>query len=136
MSRTGSKHTRNQGTILVIETEMNVRNLIRLTLTKAGYEVLEAPEGAGAIELLASEDQKSRADAIICDIRMPRVNGLEPVSQLCRCFPSSTVMVLTGYPDTRLAISLLKQGVLYIPKPLDTDKLLTFVGRAMERRRS
>jgi len=119
---------------LVVDDEKNIRKLIRLTLMKAGYDVLEAADGTEAVKLLNSEDRAAGIDAIICDIRMPKVNGTEAISYFCQQFPSIPIMALTGFPDTRLAISLLKQGVLYIPKPVDGDKLLTFVCGAMERR--
>jgi two-component system, chemotaxis family, chemotaxis protein CheY len=123
-----------QGRVLVVDDEPQIRKLIRLTLAKAGYAVVEAADGAEAIDLMTSRKDSAMFDVVICDIRMPKVNGSEAVSYLRRQFPSVIVMVLTGFPDTKMAISLLKQGIIYIPKPVDGEKLLGFVARAMERR--
>lgn len=131
---TWTEPRKNLGCVLVIDHEENVRKLIRLTLMKGGYDVMEAADGAEAVELLTSEDPAVAVDAIICDIRLPKVNGAEAVSYFCQQFPFVPMMAITGFPDIRLAISLLKQGALYIPKPIDGDKLLTYVARAMERR--
>jgi two-component system chemotaxis response regulator CheY len=123
-----------KGRVLVVDDEPQIRKLIRLTLTKAGYAVVEAADGAKAIELMDSGKESLMFDVVICDIRMPKVNGSEAVSYLCQQFPSVVVMVLTGLPDTKMAISLLKQGVIYVPKPVDGENLLRFMARAMERR--
>ena len=131
----GSAAYERQGRVLVVDDEPQIRKLIRLTLTKAGYAVVEAADGAQAIELMECRGDAAEFDVVICDIRMPEVNGTETVSYFRRQFPSIIVMVLTGFPDTKMAISLLKQGVIYIPKPIDGEKLLGFVARAMERRR-
>jgi two-component system chemotaxis response regulator CheY len=122
-----------RGRVLVVDDEPQIRKLIRLTLTKAGYAVVEAADGAEAIEMMDS-GKESLFDVVICDIRMPNVNGTETVSYLCQQFSSVVVMVLTGFPDTKMAIHLLKQGVIYIPKPIDGENLLRLMARAMERR--
>jgi two-component system chemotaxis response regulator CheY len=74
-------------------------------------------------------------DVVICDIRMPKINGLEAITYFRRQYPSVPVIVLTGYPDIQLATDLLKQGVVdYLVKPVERDKLVACVERAMERR--
>lgn len=65
---------------------------------------------------------------ILCDIRMPKVNGIEVIDYLKREAPGIPIIVLTGYPDTELAVSLLKKGVKdYLVKPIDKAKLLEAV---------
>jgi two-component system, chemotaxis family, chemotaxis protein CheY len=62
---------------------------------------------------------------IICDIRMPKVNGVEAIDFLKENSPSIPIMVVTGYPDSKLAVSLLKKGVKdYLVKPVEKEKLL------------
>lgn len=62
---------------------------------------------------------------IICDIRMPKVNGVEAIDFLKENSPSIPIMVVTGYPDSELAVSLLKKGVKdYLVKPVEKEKLL------------
>jgi two-component system chemotaxis response regulator CheY len=65
---------------------------------------------------------------IICDIRMPKVNGIEAIDYLKQNAPSIPVIVVTGYPDSDLAVSLLKKGVKdYMVKPIEKVKLLAKV---------
>jgi YesN/AraC family two-component response regulator len=74
-------------------------------------------------------------DAIICDIRMPKVNGVEAIDFFQQQHPSVPIIVLTGYPDQKLAHELLSRGVYdYQVKPTDKDKLLESVAGAMGRR--
>jgi two-component system, chemotaxis family, chemotaxis protein CheY len=62
---------------------------------------------------------------IICDIRMPKVNGVEAIDFLKENSTSIPIMVVTGYPDSELAVSLLKKGVKdYLVKPVENEKLL------------
>lgn len=126
---------RSMGRVLVVDDEENVRKLMRLTLTKAGYEVIDAKDGAEAIEALNSGENPLLVDVIICDIRMPKINGVEAISYFRSQYPSVPIIVQTGFPDLNLATSLLKQGVSdYLVKPVDNDKLLAAVAKAVDER--
>jgi len=61
-----------QGRVLVVDDEEHARKTVRMTLEKAGYEVLEADDGGKAITVLNAGDNPLMVDIIICDIRMPR----------------------------------------------------------------
>jgi two-component system chemotaxis response regulator CheY len=130
-----TKDTAGKGRVLVVDDEKTIRDLLRMTLTKAGYEVVEAEDGAKAIEILRQDDNPLMVDVITCDIRMPKMNGVEAIAFFQREFPSIPVVVITGFPETELAVSLLKQGVSdYVPKPVESQKLLAVVAKAMEHR--
>ncbi len=130
-----TKDTPGKGRILIVDDEKNIRDLIRMTLTKAGYDVLEAEDGAKAVEILRKDDNPLMVDVITCDIRMPKVNGIEAIAFFRKEFPSIPVVVITGFPETEMAVSLLKQGVSdYVPKPVESQKLLAVVAKAMEQR--
>jgi two-component system chemotaxis response regulator CheY len=76
-------------------------------------------------------------DVILCDIRMPKVNGIEAIAFFQKEFPSVPIVVITGFPDTEMAVGLMKQGVLdYVPKPILNEKLLDVVDKAMAKRTS
>lgn len=126
-----SAHGR-QGRILVVDDEREVRKPLALNLLKAGYEVVEAEDGQQAIELLNQGDNPLMVDTILCDIRMPRVNGSDAIVYFRTQYPSVPVVVLTGYPDVELAVSLMKQGVLdYLVKPISKDELLTVIKKSV-----
>lgn len=130
-----TKDTAGKGRVLVVDDEKNIRDLLRMTLTKAGYEVLEAEDGAKAVEILRQDDNPLMVDVITCDIRMPKMNGVEAIAFFRKEFPSVPVVVITGFPETELAVSLMKQGVSdYVPKPVESQKLLAVVAKAMEHR--
>ena len=131
-------HTKDSpglGRVMVVDDEENIRKIVRMTLTKTGYDVVEAEDGEQAVKVLKSNDNPLMVDVIICDIRMPKVNGVEAIQYFRSQFPSIPVIVLTGYPDTDLAVSLLKQGVVdYVTKPVEGDKLAAVVANAMKQR--
>ena len=116
------------GKIMVVDDEEDVRETIRLQLESANYNVIEAENGEEAIRLLKSEDNLTNCGAILCDIRMPKVNGIEYIDYLKQQAPGIPVVVITGYPDTELAVGLLNKGVKdYLVKPVDSEKLLNIV---------
>lgn len=122
-----------EGRILLVDDESDIRKPISLTLQKAGFEVVEANNGEEAIRLLNAGDNPLMVDAIICDIRMPRVNGSEAIAYFRSQYPTVPVLVLTGYPDIELAVSFLKQGVVdYLVKPVPREELLGVVRKAVD----
>ncbi len=124
------------GRVLVVDDEESIRSLLRVMLTQAGYDVEEAEDGGKAVEILNSGDNPLMVDVIICDIRMPRINGVEAITYFRAQYPSLPVIVLTGYHDEELAFSLLKQGVVeHIEKPAERDRILSSVAQAIAHRR-
>jgi len=130
-----TKDTPGMGRILVVDDEEIVRKVLKLTLTEAGYDVVLAEHGGKGIEAIGSDDNAFMVDVIICDIRMPKINGLEAIAFFRQQYPSVPIIVLTGFPDTKMATDLFSQGVFdYLVKPMDKDKLLAAVQAAMARR--
>jgi len=121
------------GRVLVVDDEPSIRKLVNLSLTKAGYEVVEAEDGEQAIKVLNSDDNPLMVDTILCDIRMPKVNGIEAIAYFRAQYPTVPIVVMTGYPDVDLAVSLMRQGVLdYLVKPVSKDELLTVITRSVD----
>lgn len=123
------------GRVLIVDDEANIRKIIRMALTKTGYDVVEAPDGEKAIEVLGADDNPLMVDLILCDLRMPYFNGMETIAYFRSRYPAVPVIVLTGYPDDRIAATLLRQGVAdYLVKPVPKVELLASVAAAMESR--
>ena len=121
-----------KGLIMVVDDEADVRDVIRLHLEGEGYNILEAGNGEEAIANLRDADHMVNTGLILCDIRMPKVNGIECIDFLKREAPGIPVVVVTGYPDTEMATSLLKNGVKdYLVKPVEKDKLLQTVKKVV-----
>jgi two-component system chemotaxis response regulator CheY len=120
-----------EGRVLVVDDEPEVRKPIIINLQQAGYEVVEAENGLQAIEALRG-DNGLMVDTILCDIRMPRMNGTEAIAYFRAEFPSVPVVVLTGYPDVERAVWFLKQGVVdYLVKPVSKHQLLAAIKQAV-----
>lgn len=121
-----------KGKILIIDDEAEVREVLRLHLESANYNVIEALDGEEAVNMMKSGSNLLQVGLIICDIRMPKVNGIEAIDYLKQNAPSIPVIVVTGYPDSDLAVSLLKKGVKdYMVKPIEKAKLLAKVEEAL-----
>lgn len=119
-----------KGTVLIVDDEPDIRASISITLTKAGYDVLEAEEGEQALEAL---DSGQKIDLILCDVYMPNVNGLEAVTCFRSLYQSIPVIVMTGKPDAQYAKRMFEQGVsVYLVKPLEQKALLAAVQKALQ----
>lgn len=121
-----------KGKVLIVDDEADVREVLRLHLESANLNVIEAENGEEAINLMKLGSNLLQVGLIICDIRMPKVNGVEAIEYLKENAPSIPIIVVTGYPDSELAVSLLKKGVKdYLVKPLEKEKLLAKVKEAL-----
>lgn len=121
-----------QGKILIVDDEKDVRDSLKLFLEPQGYNILEAENGEEAINTLKSEDHLISVGAILCDIRMPKVDGLECIEYFRKEAPGVPIIVITGFADTEMAVSLLKRGCKnYLVKPVEKDKLLDAVNKVV-----
>jgi len=91
-----TKDTPGMGRILVVDDEVSVRKVVRLTLMKAGYDVIDADDGSTGISMIGSDDNPLMLDVIVCDIRMPKINGLEAITFFRQQYSSVPIIVLTG----------------------------------------
>ena len=126
------------GRVLVVEDDDNVRNAVRLILAKAGYEVIEAADGEQAMRMIASGDNPTKVVAIICDLNMPKVSGIEAIRFFRSHFPSIPVIVLTVEEKAEETTTLLrKEGVVeYLVKPIAPELLTAAVLKATKERAS
>jgi DNA-binding NtrC family response regulator len=122
----------SEGRVLVIDDEADVRKSVRLILSKAGYDVIEAEDGEVGVQTVKSGENPLTLNAIICDLNMPKMSGMEAIPYFRSQFPSCPVIVLTGAGTVDRATTLFKQGVMeFLTKPIDKDKLLGAVKKAM-----
>ncbi|WNM59930.1 response regulator [Candidatus Nitrospira allomarina] len=126
---------KTNGLVLVVDDEPDVRKVVRMTLEKAGYDVIEAEDGEKAIQEVQKGENPLMLDVIISDIRMPKINGVEAINYFQQQYPRVPLIVLTGFPDMEMATGFLKQGIVdYLVKPVEKEKLLKSVATAMEKR--
>jgi DNA-binding NtrC family response regulator len=118
------------GKIMIVDDEQDVREAIKLQLAGKNLQILEAGDGAEAIAAIKSEDHMTNVGLILCDIRMPNVDGVECIDYLKAEAPGIPIVVITAFPDTELAVSLMKKGVKeYLVKPVDKEKLISVVDK-------
>ncbi|GJL62827.1 MAG: hypothetical protein NPIRA04_14810 [Nitrospirales bacterium] len=123
------------GRVMVVDDEADVRKVARMSLEKAGNQVIEAENGEQAIQQIKEGDNPIMLDVIVTDINMPKVNGLEAIHFFQKEWPHVPIIVMTGYPNLDNATELMKQGLVdYLTKPVDKEKLVASVEKAMNQR--
>src|SRR5207247_35631 len=124
--------TSRHGTILVVDGEEIMREILETLLTREGYDVRVASSGTEGLEM-------ARAlpfDAAIVDIMMPGLDGIATLDELKRIDEDLAVIIITAYASVESAISAMKSGAFdYITKPFKNDQVLVVTRNAMERRR-
>jgi len=118
--------------LLITDDHLIVREGLRLIMeTAEGIEVVgEAEDGAQAIATMKQEDHMTNVGLILCDIRMPNVDGVECVDYLKANAPGIPIVVITAFPDAELAASLMKKGIKeYLVKPVEKEKLIAVVDK-------
>jgi two-component system, NtrC family, response regulator AtoC len=116
--------------VLIIDDEPGLRQTVSLILGEEGFEVHAAADGeeglARALEL--------HPDVIFCDVRMPRMPGLEFLDRYRAGGGEALVIVMTAYGSTELALDAMKKGAYdYLPKPFSADELVLALRKANER---
>ena len=115
--------------ILVIDDERSIRSTLREILEYEGYEMDEAPDGPTALELAAAE----KYDVILCDIKLPQMDGIEVLDKLL-VMNDTPVVMISGHGNIETAVDALKKGAYdYISKPLDLNRLLVSIRNAIEK---
>ncbi len=125
-------HTINNKSVLIVDDEKNMRHMLKVMLGKVGYEVATASDGIKALEMLETRD----FDFVLCDIRMPKMDGMEFLKQAQEKFPEKTYIMMSAYGTIDTALEAMKQGAYdYISKPFKTDEVLLTLKKAEERER-
>jgi len=130
----------SKGRVLVVDDEAEVRRSVRLILSKAGYDVIEAEDGNAGVNALKSGDNPIAVDAIICDLDMPKMGGIEAIPNFLFGFPSCPIIILSGSDNLESASRLFQPGVMFkqgvrefLTKPIDPERLLGAVEKAISK---
>ena len=118
--------------ILIVEDEANIRRVLRKILVDVdnNINVSEAVDGVEAITMV---DEKSY-DLVLCDIKMPKKDGIEVLAHIQKVSPQSAVVMISGHGDLETAVMAMRMGAYdYISKPPDLNHLLQTVNAALQR---
>jgi two-component system, NtrC family, sensor kinase len=118
--------------ILCVDDEIAILKAMRRIFMDSGYEILTAASAGEGLDML-SDNQPIQV--VVSDYRMPGMNGVEFLQEVCRKFPDTVRIVLSGYADTASIVSAINEGEIYkfIPKPWNDDELKFAIKNAVER---
>ena len=115
--------------ILVVDDKEMMRDSVAATLSRKGHNVVAAATGEVALQKLA---QRS-FDAIITDLQMPEMDGLQLLQEIRRVDEQAPVVFMTAYGTVETAVAAMKKGAFdYITKPFSGDELLVAIERAVK----
>jgi len=119
------------GTILVIDDEPVLQDVLGSLLTGDGYEYLQATTAADGMQILREEE----VDVVLLDLMLPDRSGLDLLPDIKEFDPHLPVVVITAYSSVESAIEAMRRGAFhYVPKPFKNEEVLHLVRRAFERR--
>lgn len=116
--------------ILVVDDEKSIRNTLKEVLEYEKYQVELAEDGKKALELCGQNNY----DAVLCDIKMPGMDGIEVLEKLHEQSPDIPVIMISGHGTIDTAVEAIKKGAFdYIEKPPDMNRLLVSIRNALDR---
>lgn len=119
-------------TVLVVEDEEGLRCVIRRVLQDEGYTVLEAPNGARALQLL-SHGLHQDVGLVLTDLRMPVMDGRQLAAALARLHPTLPIVFMSGFTAQLMDMQLISPHMAFLPKPFRNDDLLATVRGQLKR---
>jgi two-component system nitrogen regulation response regulator NtrX len=118
--------------ILVVDDESDIRASLKMILEYEGMNFIEADSGPSAIARVEEEDP----DAVLLDIKMPRMDGLEVLGKLRKTRPGMPVVMISGHGTIATAVEATKLGAFdFMEKPLERERVLLVLRNALEKRR-
>ena len=116
--------------IIVIDDEKSIRSTLKDILEHEGFEVDVAPDGAEGLELI----QKNPYEAVLCDIKMPEMDGIEVLEKIQQTKSDLPVIMISGHGTIDTAVDAIKKGAFdFVEKPPDLNRLLITIRNAMDK---
>ena len=118
--------------ILVVDDEKAIRSALKDILSFEGFEVEEAVDGVEAIKKI----KENEYDCILCDIKMPKMDGVEVLEAVKKIKPEIPMVMISGHGDLETAVNTMRLGAFdYISKPPDLNRLLNTVRNALDKKK-
>lgn len=117
-------------TILIIDDERAIRNVLKDILSNEGFKVEEAADGEEGLKKF----QAGSFDVVLCDIKMPKLDGIEFLQKVMEAGTDTPVIMISGHGNIETAVDAVKKGAFdYISKPPDLNRLLITIRNAMDK---
>ena len=128
----GAEHTAHPvARVLIVDDEESIRRLVSKWTDISGYEVKAASSAEAALLMMHAWT----ADIVVCDIRMPRYSGVWLIEHLRQLYPTTAIIISTGYGEIDPGLKMRAKITGYLAKPYDRETLLASLERAMDSRR-
>jgi two-component system nitrogen regulation response regulator NtrX len=116
--------------VLVVDDDTGIRDALRMILEYEGYQVLTAADGKTALSSLDSE----RVDAVLLDIKMPGMDGLETLDRIAEREAAPPVLMISGHGDIATAVEATRRGAVdFLEKPPERERILVSLANALSR---
>ena len=117
--------------ILVVDDDKGIQDVLEIMLTRAGYQVATADDGAAALDVI----RKKKFDLVITDLKMPRMDGIDLLKGIKETVPGTAVILLTAFASGETALAAMREGAHdYVEKNFNVDDLLDIVQDALEKK--
>ncbi|MGB1218496.1 MAG: sigma-54-dependent transcriptional regulator [Flavobacteriales bacterium] len=119
--------------ILLVEDEIAIRNVLKkiISAENSSYQISEAENGFDAFAMV----QKDNFDLILCDIKMPKMDGVEFLEKCMKLNPETTIVMISGHGDISTAVDCMKKGAFdFISKPPDLNHLMNTIRNGLDRK--
>jgi DNA-binding NtrC family response regulator len=118
--------------VLIVDDEESIRRLVSKWTDISGFEVKAASSAEAALLMMHAWT----ADVVVCDIRMPRYSGVWLIEHLRTLYPTTAIIISTGYGEVDPSLLSRAKITGYLAKPYDRETLMSALDRAMEARKS
>ncbi len=117
--------------LLCVDDEQNVINALKRLFFDSDYTIFSATSGQEGLDILEREN----VQIVISDYRMPNMNGVEFLKEVCKHWSQTVRIVLSGYADTTSVVEAINEGQIYkfVPKPWNDEELKVTISNAVER---
>ncbi len=116
--------------ILIIDDERSIRNALKEILEFEGFNVVDAEDGESGLSIMKQQS----IDLVFCDIKMPKMDGVEVLEQILQYHEGLPVVMISGHGTIETAVEAIKKGAFdFIEKPLDLNRILVTLKNARER---
>ena len=120
----------SNGKILIVDDERAIRNSLKEILEDEEYEVEAAPDAPTALQMVEGD----HFQVVLCDIKMPGMDGVELLTQLHEKVPDTAVVMMTGHGDIDTAVDCIRKGAYdFLTKPLDLNRILITIKNALDK---